>query len=108
MKIVVAPVGDLCVAVNTCACCRWPFEKHSYEIILKLGQQFRGCCLKIFQFRPFGFVEQNHLCNFGREHYEEHFCEIILNFGQWFRRCLKNFYNFVQWSLFVQLCLRTI
>ena len=37
-------------------------------------------------------VEQNHLCNFGKEHHEEHFCD-ILNCDQWFRsRCrLKTF-----------------
>ena len=96
MKIVVAPVGDLCVAVNTCAC-RWPYEKHSHEIILKLGQLFRRMLFKdiyrYFYFRPFGSVEQTHLCNFGRRHYEEHFCEIILNFGQQFTRCLKNFFK---------------
>ena len=34
-------------------------------------------------------LEQNHLCNFGREHQEEHFCEITLNLDEQFRRrCL--------------------
>ena len=36
--------------------------------------------------QPLCWVEQNHLCNFGRL-YEEPFCEIILNLDQWFRRC---------------------
>ena len=35
-------------------------------------------------------VEQNHLCNFGREYYKEHFLEIIFNLDQWFRRCNKD------------------
>ena len=26
---------------------------------------------------PFCSMEQNGLCNFGREHYEKHLCEII-------------------------------
>ena len=34
-------------------------------------------------------LEQNHLCNFGREHQEEHFCEITFNLDEQFRRrCL--------------------
>ena len=38
-------------------------------------------------FQPPFWAEQNHLCNFGREHHEEHFREIIiLNLDQWFRR----------------------
>ena len=42
--------------------------------------------------RPFGSVEQNHLCNFDRGHHEEQFCEIVLSLDQWFRRChLKTF-----------------
>ena len=38
-------------------------------------------------------MEQNHLCNFGRQHYEEQFHEFISNLGQWFRRIcrLKDF-----------------
>ena len=42
--------------------------------------------------RPFYSGEQNHLCNFGRNH-KEQFCEIILNLDQGFRRrcCLKIF-----------------
>ena len=34
----------------------------------------------------FYLVEQNHLCNCGRECYKEYICEIILNLEQWFRR----------------------
>ena len=37
---------------------------------------------------PACFVEQNHVCNFGRGHYEKHFCEIVLNSGQLLRRYL--------------------
>ena len=28
-------------------------------------------------------VEQNHLCNFEREHYQEHSCEVIWNLDHW-------------------------
>ena len=45
---------------------------------------FKGISyLELWQ--PFCSVEQNHLCNLGRQYYEEQFCEIILNFGQWFK-----------------------
>ena len=42
--------------------------------------------IKLFLYKLwllFCSVEQNGLCNFGREHYEEHFCETILNLDQW-------------------------
>ena len=32
-------------------------------------------------------VEQNNLCNFGREQHEGQFCEIILNLDQLIRGC---------------------
>ena len=65
-------------------------EKHFCEVILKLDQWFRKCCLEIFLIWSSGgsfcSVEWNHLCIFGKGHYEEQFCKIILNLDQWFRR----------------------
>ena len=40
----------------------------------------------VVQEMPFSLAEQNHLCNFGRNHHEEQFCEIIFNLDQWFRK----------------------
>ena len=55
--------------------------------------------------RPFGSLEQNHLCNFGRGYHEKQFFEFISNLGQWFRRrcwpsCSvehNNLCNFERW-----------
>ena len=48
--------------------------------------------------QPFGSVEQNHLCNFGRGCNEEQFCK-ILNLGQWFRRRILSFKRFPLWTV---------
>ena len=46
---------------------------------------------------PFCSVEQNQLCNFGKEHYKEQLYDIILNLDQWFRSiCLLKI--FIIWS----------
>ena len=54
--------------------------------------------------RSFCSVEQNHLCNFGREYQEKQFCDIILNLDRWFKRIclLKIFLNWSSGGPFVQ------
>ena len=47
---------------------------------------------------PWYSVQQNHLCNCGREHYEEHFCELILNLVQWYQEIpFKDISNLQLW-----------
>ena len=58
-------------------------------IFFEFGPVFQEMSFKrsyLELWRPLCSVEQNHLCNFGREYYGEPSCEFILNLDQWFRR----------------------
>ena len=53
--------------------------------------------------QPLNLVEQNHLCNFGREHHDEQIFKITLNLDQRFRRYrLKTFHISSSGRPFVQ------